>query len=121
MVNVTFSPPDNVVLMVGLFSILKSRDCCVPLSIISPALAIYHEFGHALGVETNFDKYVDDVRTVDSQYENREEKRVVTTVETPKAIELGEPVRNNHKYRELKDVQDITYHKKNGIEFNHEY
>ncbi len=84
---------------------------------ISPALSIYHEISHAVGFEKDGLKYVQNVGTTDSQYENEEEKRVITTIENPKAKQLGEPIRNNHKYREYIPVSDVRYHKTDGIEY----
>ncbi len=77
----------------------------------SPALMLLHELGHAIKrlkdptghkAELEFDK----------KYERKGERRVITEIETPVAIKLGEPTRKNHIGTPVR-VPDSTYHKKN--------
>lgn len=48
-----------------------------------------------------------DAATSDKQYDNKEEKRVIETVETPAAKKAGEGTRKNHggKLVPVKDVE----------------
>lgn len=57
----------------------------------------------------------------DEQYDNIEERRVITNIEIPKAKELNEPIRTSHGYKNILPNDDVTYRKVNGVEYsNHQ-
>ena len=62
----------------------------------SPALNFLHEAAHVLQRLMNPSQNKKDTDTPDSQYRNREERRVITEIETPAAKKLGEPTRTRH-------------------------
>jgi RHS repeat-associated protein len=59
----------------------------------SPALGLCHKMAHAAG-DGPIAHHM--AATPDNQYDNREERRVIRTYETPFAIRHGECVRHNH-------------------------
>lgn len=62
----------------------------------SPALIIGHEFEHAANHLAAPDSFVNDIQTPDSQFDNQEERNVITEYENPGAEKLGEPTRDGH-------------------------
>jgi uncharacterized protein (UPF0303 family) len=59
---------------------------------ISPALALGHEMVHAIGGRLR-----DRLHAIrDSQYDNKEERRVIRQYENPAARQLGEGIRDSH-------------------------
>jgi RHS repeat-associated protein len=66
----------------------------------SPALGLGHEMAHANGGDN-----ADMLKTMfDMQYENKEERRVITEYETPAARQLGEGIREDHSAKSLFNV-----------------
>ncbi|MBR1551528.1 MAG: hypothetical protein IJ632_04330 [Muribaculaceae bacterium] len=80
-------------------------------------MAAFHEFGHAAAIVDNGELYFQNINNIDEQYGNSEERRNIENVENPKATELGEPIRKNHKFRDLEKVDDVRFHKTNGREY----
>jgi len=62
----------------------------------SPALVLLHEVAHAVGFHNNPNNYGKANEPDGTPYDNPEEKRVITGVETPAAKQLGEPTRTTH-------------------------
>lgn len=79
--------------------------------IMSTAMVIYHEMGHASAISKDEASYDKRVAATDNQYGNAEEKNNITTIENPKAKELGEPIRQDHSMKQYIPVDDVTYHK----------
>ena len=86
-------------------------------NIASPAFGAYHEFIHALRTVTDWKGYYNDTKEEDSDYDNKEEKRVITEYEHKKADELKEPKRYNHKDNGYKKVDNPTFHITDGEVF----
>lgn len=59
-------------------------------------LSLEHELAHAEGYDYDQDAFFNRKITFDATFENAEEKRVITQIETPVAIQLGEGVRTDH-------------------------
>jgi RHS repeat-associated protein len=76
----------------------------------SPALGFLHEVAHAIRRFRDPVGLKNDRIAVDNDYDNKEEKRVITGIETKVAKPLGEPVRQNHNGSLVK-VDSPTYHK----------
>ena len=57
---------------------------------MSPTTGLNHEADHALQRDQNSDQYKKDIKTPDAQYDNKEEKRVITGSEQTTARALGE-------------------------------
>lgn len=82
------------------------------MRIISPATALNHELDHGVAAIKDPDGYAertDPKKGADSQYDNKEEKRVITGSEqkTAKAlgeIKEGEVTRTNHKGTQIKTI-----------------
>jgi hypothetical protein len=72
----------------------------------SPALGLVHELAHT---EANPKT---PIRDLNNNYDNTEERRVITQIETPIARQLGEGTRTDHRGG-LLEVKDPTYHKPN--------
>ena len=64
----------------------------------SPALLLDHEFGHADQWLRDPVRYLHDLnaRTGDD-WDNAEERRNIQDVETPAALQMGEPTRTSHR------------------------
>ena len=62
----------------------------------SPAVRLEHEFDHAMDDWKNHKDHEDRKKVKDSQYENREERRVIIGNETKTAKKLHQGIRNNH-------------------------
>ena len=84
---------------------------------ISSALAVFHELDHAARFAQDPNGYVADVNTDNETYGNVEEKRVIEETENVKASQLNEPIRNNHSYHDIVEIDDVRYHKTNGVEY----
>ncbi len=68
----------------------------------SPALRLLHEIGHSVRMNTDPSGYAADTtypKGYDFRYDNKEEKRVITKIETPAARQLGEATRRSHSLR----------------------
>ena len=63
---------------------------------LSPALALGHELAHADGYNYSAIRWWLKILTPDNQYDNAEEKRVITGPEASAAATLGEPRRYSH-------------------------
>lgn len=66
-------------------------------AILSPALALLHEFGHAIALIQDPDGVAARVSKPMPLYQNAEEYRVISTIEDPVAADLGEPIRHRHE------------------------
>lgn len=75
-------------------------------AILSPALSLLHEFGHAIALNQDPDGVAIRVNQTMPFYENAEEYRVISTIENPVAADLGEPIRHRH---EPPDGESQTY------------
>jgi RHS repeat-associated protein len=64
--------------------------------LMSPALALGHEFEHALNKLEAPDSFNLDKQTFDSQYRTQEERNVIELFERPAAQKLGEGQRSSH-------------------------
>ena len=102
-----------VEISIDLYSAIKLDDD----NIISPALSVYHEFGHAARTVNDIEGYTKDIRTTDSEYDTKKERRVITTIENIKAKELKEPLRNNHRFLDYWQTKFVNYHMTQGKEF----
>jgi RHS repeat-associated protein len=67
--------------------------------LLSPALALGHEFEHASNDVNGGDSYARDTNTYDSAYDNQEERNVIEEYERPAAERLGEGMRGDHSGR----------------------
>jgi hypothetical protein len=67
-----------------------------PGNVQTPALGVLHEAGHALQDLQNPQQLQKDAATSVPAYGNREEQRVIDTIETPAAMKLHEPTRQHH-------------------------
>ena len=76
----------------------------------SPAVRLEHEFDHGMDDLKNHKDHEDRKEVKDSQYENREERRVITGNETKTAKKLHQGVRTNHSGRTY-PVKDPRYTK----------
>ncbi len=74
----------------------------------SPALQLEHEFDHARSRLIDLPSNLDRSKQYDAQYDNAEEKRVITGSEKDSAIRLGEGVRNNHKGKLYKTTRSTS-------------
>ena len=63
----------------------------------SPAIRLEHEFDHALDDLKSHKEHVDRANTPDDQFENKEERRVITGSESKTARKLNQGIRTNHK------------------------
>jgi hypothetical protein len=84
--------------------------------VVSPALMLLHEIGHANNFLSNANGYIQATSinlagTDCSEYDNFEEMRTTNRAEQPAAVKLGEVVRDNHRGALMK-VSDPTYHTK---------
>lgn len=85
-------------------------------AILSPALSLLHEFGHALALIQDPNGVVERVRPpAMPDYGNAEEFRVISTIENPVAADLGEPIRHRHEppqgeMQTYMTTDDPTYH-----------
>ena len=66
-------------------------------AILSPALSLLHEFGHAIALIRDPSGVVVRLRQTMPDYGNAEEFRVISTIENPVAADLGEPIRHTHE------------------------
>jgi RHS repeat-associated protein len=66
---------------------------------LSPATVLEHETDHAVGYETNYYKQLEDKRTSDDHFKNKEEKRVITGTEYKTGVANGElqPIRKGRE------------------------
>ena len=64
---------------------------------ISAATALEHEMDHALDEQTKPNEHKERAKTENSQYDNEEEKRVITGSEAKTAKANGESVRKDHR------------------------
>jgi hypothetical protein len=76
-------------------------DCCMGVMVdkdgrISPGTALAHELGHGLRYLTDTDGLMRDSGTNDENFDNLEEKRVITEIEHPIAQKHGEAKRKSH-------------------------
>ncbi|EMM4086377.1 protein rhsD [Shigella flexneri] len=62
----------------------------------SPALGLGHEIAHAQLYLVSKDDYIHSVNAFDSEFENKEERRVISIFESHAAKTLNECVRNSH-------------------------
>ncbi|EDC1111315.1 hypothetical protein BGN81_22860 [Salmonella enterica subsp. enterica serovar Senftenberg] len=62
----------------------------------SPALRLGHKIAHAQLYLVSNDDYIHSVNAFDSEYENKEERRVISIFESHAAKTLNEYVRNSH-------------------------
>jgi hypothetical protein len=82
----------------------------VGLPFQSPAMALFHEYGHASHSLTDHSAFLSDNGTpLSDGYTTAEEKRTIDTLETPEALWLGEPTRTNHQGRTFR-VSDPLLH-----------
>ena len=72
----------------------------------SPALGLVHELAHTQANPKT------PIRDLNNDYDNTEERRVITLIETPIARLLGEGLRFDHR-GDLKEVSSPTYHEAN--------
>lgn len=92
----TFRRPDTEILYKGGKIVVywsPLQGIKIGTGVISPAVALLHEFGHALGDingKSESNKYTN------SRWTNAEEKRVILNVEDPAEKRLDEPVRDSH-------------------------
>jgi hypothetical protein len=63
---------------------------------ISPTTILIHEGGHAEGDISDPKAFLTRLTTLNSQYDNEEEKRVIQKIETPAAKKAGEDTRIDH-------------------------
>ena len=61
----------------------------------SPALLLLHEIAHAVQATLNPDQYADD-QAYTPDYDTKENRRVITGIETTAARDLGEATRKQH-------------------------
>lgn len=66
-------------------------------AILSPALSLLHEFGHAIALIRDPSRVVVRLQQTMPDYGNAEEFRVISTIENPVAADLGEPIRHTHE------------------------
>jgi hypothetical protein len=66
-------------------------------AILSPALSLLHEIGHAIALIQDPDGVAARVSQTMPIYQNAEEYRVISTIENPIAADLGEPIRHRHE------------------------
>ena len=76
--------------------------------LMSPALALGHEFEHAINKLEAPASFRLDVRTPDSTYNTQEERNVIEHYERPAAEKLGEGQRGNHSARRLVEFECST-------------
>lgn len=69
------------------------------LEMMSPALALGHEFEHVVNRMEAPDSFRLDSRTPDSNYDTQEERNVIEGYERPAAEKPGEGQRDNHSGR----------------------
>ncbi|MBA3110798.1 RHS repeat protein, partial [Salmonella enterica] len=75
-----------------------------------PAIPLGHEIAHAYGhMKHGYSAYIKRSKTLDSQYDNAEEMRVITGPETHAAKTLKQCVRKNHG--------GINYHSRGPLEY----
>lgn len=74
----------------------------------SPATRLEHEFDHAVDDHDNHGEHVKRQNQNDNQYENAEEKRVITGSETRTAKKNHESVRQNHKGKAYETISPIS-------------
>gem|GEM_PF-3926198 len=80
----------------------------------SPAMAFLHEVAHALQYRKKTAEFK--TATIDptgDNYDTREEKRVITQIETPVARRLGEPTRRDHRGEKIR-VSSPSFHRTLG-------
>ena len=63
----------------------------------SPATGLEHEFDHFVDEQFNSKRHRENREQIDFQYDNKEERRVITGSERKTAKANGEGIRNNHK------------------------
>jgi RHS repeat-associated protein len=88
--------------------------------LLSPTTVLNHEIDHALQHDENPGKYVQDVKTEDAQYGNKEEKRVIEGSEQKTARKLGETqtgqvTRKDHKGVLYETTEPTSTEAKNAI------
>ena len=74
----------------------------------SPATIIEHEMDHGNDNLDNPKNHNDRRRTPDSQYGNKEERRVITGAETKTARSNGEAIRKDHKGMSFRTVSPVS-------------
>ena len=89
---------------------------------MSPIEILNHEIDHALQHDKNPNKQTEDIHTKDSQYKNKEEKRIIEGSEQSTARKLGklkesEVTRTNHKDGELYETISPISDEKLSISF----
>lgn len=67
-----------------------------PGRVQTPALGVLHEAGHAEAHLSDPQGELADFETVDDNYRNVSERKVIENVETPAAKTMGEPTRTTH-------------------------
>lgn len=81
----------------------------------SPALGLFHELGHAFNYLYDKSGFKDRIKTpMGNGYDNKEEYDVINKYETPAAIKLGEPVRNNHQGSSVTTKGSLSKEKEDG-------
>ena len=62
----------------------------------TPAMGFLHEAAHAIQDLESPDQFTEDTNSKDDTYGDKEEKRVITEIETPAAKKAGEGTREDH-------------------------
>ncbi|NMB99394.1 MAG: RHS repeat-associated core domain-containing protein [Thermoanaerobaculaceae bacterium] len=71
-------------------------------TIQSPAITLVHESGHVVDFAENSREFISRTKTNDLKYDDLEEKKVITQIETKVAKQLNEPIRKSHKGERVK-------------------
>ena len=81
--------------------------------VMSVAMKVLHELGHASSISQDEDAYIQRVGINDNQYHNMEDRRNIQEIENKVANELQEPIRKDHKFKNYFPTNNVTYHKTN--------
>ena len=81
--------------------------------VMSVAMKVLHELGHASSISQDEDAYIQRVGINDNQYHNMEDRRNIQEIENKVANELQEPIRKDHKFKNYFPNNNVTYHKTN--------
>jgi len=83
--------------------------------LLSPATLLGHEINHAVQDKdkSTHDQFIKDLKTPDEEYDNKEERRVITGSEQETAlkhgeIKKGEVTREDHSFKEILIMPDPT-------------
>ncbi len=74
----------------------------------SPATALEHEMDHAIDDANNHNKHVDRKKQKDYQYDDKEERRVITGSEAQTAKSNNEAIRKDHKGKKYTTISSIS-------------